>query len=90
LINIRVADAGLAVTEVPSFEHSRIHGVSNLNAVRDGLRVLRTILHEYARSRRKRTSGAQAVVPDQMPSPQPEAIASDDSGRRPAKQYSSP
>ncbi|HEY7146433.1 MAG TPA: glycosyltransferase family 2 protein [Streptosporangiaceae bacterium] len=44
LIHVRAARAGLAVTEVPSFEHSRIHGVSNLNACRDGLRVLRTII----------------------------------------------
>jgi glycosyltransferase involved in cell wall biosynthesis len=46
LINIRVARAGLAVTEVPSFERPRIHGQSNLNAFRDGARVLRTILRE--------------------------------------------
>jgi glycosyltransferase involved in cell wall biosynthesis len=46
LINIRTAAAGLAITEVPSFEHSRIHGVSNLSALSDGIRVLRTILHE--------------------------------------------
>jgi hypothetical protein len=41
LINIRVAVAGLTVAEVPSFEHPRINGVSNLNAFSDGLRVLR-------------------------------------------------
>ena len=52
LINIRIAKAGLTVTEVPSFEHSRIHGVSNLNAFGDGLRVLRIILAERHRSRR--------------------------------------
>jgi glycosyltransferase involved in cell wall biosynthesis len=46
LIHVRVAKAGLIVAEVPSYEHSRIHGVSNLNAYRDGLRVLRTILSE--------------------------------------------
>jgi glycosyltransferase involved in cell wall biosynthesis len=46
LIHVRVAQAGLVVAEVPSYEHSRIHGVSNLNAYRDGLRVLRTILSE--------------------------------------------
>jgi glycosyltransferase involved in cell wall biosynthesis len=46
LINVRVAAAGLRVTEVPSFEHPRINGVSNLNALRDGLRVLRTIVYE--------------------------------------------
>ena len=46
LINIRVAAAGLAVAEVPSFERSRIHGFSNLSAYSDGIRVLRTILFE--------------------------------------------
>ena len=50
LIHCRVAQAGLAVTEVPSFEHSRIHGVSNLNAYSDGVRVLRTILTERRRA----------------------------------------
>ena len=50
--------AGLKVTEVPSFEHSRIHGVSNLNAVSDGLRVLRTILTE------RRQSSQQAAQPE--------------------------
>jgi glycosyltransferase involved in cell wall biosynthesis len=50
LINIRVAVAGLNVTEVPSFEHPRIHGVSNLSPFSDGLRVLRTILAERRRA----------------------------------------
>lgn len=46
LIAIRVTVARLAVAEVPSFEHSRIHGASNLTAFSDGLRVLRTIFAE--------------------------------------------
>jgi hypothetical protein len=46
LINIRCAKAGLVVHEVPSYEGHRVHGVSNLNAARDGLRVFRTILLE--------------------------------------------
>jgi glycosyltransferase involved in cell wall biosynthesis len=46
LINIRMHQAGLRIAEVPSFEYHRIHGTSNLNALRDGLRVLRTILRE--------------------------------------------
>jgi glycosyltransferase involved in cell wall biosynthesis len=46
LINIRIARAGLAVVEIGSFERDRIHGVSNLRPVRDGLRVMRTILRE--------------------------------------------
>ncbi len=49
LINIRIALAGLRVVEVPSFESCRLHGVSNLNAVTDGLRVLRTIGAEKRR-----------------------------------------
>ena len=51
LIHIRVAKAGLVVTEVPSFEHSRIHGVSNLSAFSDGIRVLRTIFIERRHAR---------------------------------------
>lgn len=42
-LNMLVAYSGLNVVEVPSFEYSRVHGASNLHAVRDGLRVLRTI-----------------------------------------------
>ena len=49
LINIRAARACLRVHEVPSFEHDRRHGVSNLSARRDGMRVLRTILAERVR-----------------------------------------
>jgi hypothetical protein len=46
LINVRIAKAGLVVHEVPSDEHPRINGESNLHAVRDGYRVLRTIVRE--------------------------------------------
>jgi glycosyltransferase involved in cell wall biosynthesis len=49
LINIRATRAGLRVHEVPSFEHDRRNGVSNLDVRRDGLRVLRTILSERIR-----------------------------------------
>jgi glycosyltransferase involved in cell wall biosynthesis len=51
LITIRAARAGLIVREVASYEYPRLHGVSNLNALRDGLRVLRTILAERRRWR---------------------------------------
>jgi glycosyltransferase involved in cell wall biosynthesis len=46
LVNVRVAKAGLVIHEVPSIEHDRLSGRSNLHAVRDGSRVLRTIVHE--------------------------------------------
>ncbi len=49
LMNIRAVQAGLTIREVPSHERCRIHGESNLHAVRDGLRVLRTILRERFR-----------------------------------------
>jgi glycosyltransferase involved in cell wall biosynthesis len=49
LMNCQVARAGLVVREVSSYEHKRIHGVSNLHAVRDGLRVLKTIIRERVR-----------------------------------------
>ena len=62
LIHVRVARAGLVVAEVPSFEHSRIHGVSNLNAFRDGRRVLQTIFAE-----RRRTGHSVPVKVTQSP-----------------------
>ena len=65
LINVRIAQAGLRVTEVASYEHSRIHGVSNLNAVRDGWRVLRTILAERYYSGR-RIAASKRATKDQV------------------------
>ena len=47
LMNVRAAKAGLLVTEVPSYERSRIYGKSNLHPIRDGMRVLRTICREW-------------------------------------------
>ena len=52
LINIRIARSGLAVREVPSREHPRLHGESKLRAFHDGGRVLRTILSERVRRNR--------------------------------------
>jgi hypothetical protein len=52
LINVRDAHAGAKITEIASVEHRRVHGVSNLNAVSDGIRVLHTIFAERLRTRR--------------------------------------
>jgi len=52
IINVRVARVGLSIAEVPSFEQPRLHGDSNLSAVRDGLRVLRCIVTERFAPRR--------------------------------------
>ncbi len=49
LMNVRALRQGLLVTEVPSFEYDRIFGTSNLHAMRDGLRILRTILQEWVK-----------------------------------------
>ncbi|MEU0370990.1 glycosyltransferase family 2 protein [Streptomyces sp. NPDC006283] len=62
LMNIRVVKAGLRVQEVPSHEYLRIHGVSNLRAVRDGLRVLRVILSEKGVRRAARRRPAPVGV----------------------------
>jgi glycosyltransferase involved in cell wall biosynthesis len=37
---------GLRITEVPTFETPRLNGVSNLHALRDGIRILRTLFRE--------------------------------------------
>jgi glycosyltransferase involved in cell wall biosynthesis len=52
VLNCRIAAAKLHVVEVASFEKNRIHGVSNLNAMSDGMRVLRTIGTERRRARK--------------------------------------
>jgi hypothetical protein len=74
LIHVRIARAGLMVTEVGSVEHPRLHGESKLNAVSDGLRVLRTIVRERARQHGHgrhheawRPSFRELAVGDDMP-----------------------
>lgn len=51
LIGIRAQRAGLRTAEVPCFESSRIHGTSNLHALRDGLRIFKVIVSERLRKR---------------------------------------
>ena len=50
VLNCRFFLGGHRIVEVPSVEKSRIHGESNLNAISDGFRVLRTILAERGRT----------------------------------------
>jgi hypothetical protein len=69
-MNLRARTLGRTVVEVPTMEVERVHGESNLNAIRDGLRILRVILGERmtpARRRRRQTTertanGAAAEV----------------------------
>lgn len=56
LLAARVSETGLRVTEVPSFEHRRLFGVSKLRAVRDGLRIVRTIFRERCRMQQETPS----------------------------------
>jgi glycosyltransferase involved in cell wall biosynthesis len=52
LMNIRAAMAGLCVHEVPSYEHRRVYGVSNLHIVMDGWRIAAVIVREWRHYRR--------------------------------------
>jgi glycosyltransferase involved in cell wall biosynthesis len=68
LINVRIAKAGLRVIEVPSFERSRVHGTSNLDAFSDGWRVLRVIHAERQQWRRSVPSPAATASRGPAPS----------------------
>ncbi len=50
LMNVRALLSRCKITEVASIEHERIHGMSNLHALRDGWRVLMTIVKERLHS----------------------------------------
>jgi len=53
-IFIKAKKMGLTVVEVPSIEFRRKHGKSNLNAILDGFRILRTIFRELIDGHQKR------------------------------------
>ena len=55
----RFAIAKAIIIEVPSYEYDRYYGESNLNAIRDGFRVLWTVLRDRLRSRHYRTLARQ-------------------------------
>jgi glycosyltransferase involved in cell wall biosynthesis len=59
LINVRISKAGLRVAEVPSFEHSRNFGSSNLNAFSDGIRTIH--------AERKRGARREAIASAEAP-----------------------
>jgi glycosyltransferase involved in cell wall biosynthesis len=48
-LNVNALKHKLRVAEVPSFESPRLHGESNLRAIPDGWRVLKTIIREKLR-----------------------------------------
>jgi glycosyltransferase involved in cell wall biosynthesis len=73
LINLRIANAGMSISEVPSYEADRLSGETNLKTFRDGFRVLWTILgewgHEHVHLRRGdwRTRDAEQPAHQQAP-----------------------
>lgn len=63
----RFAISKAIIIEVPSYEHDRYYGLTNLNAIRDGFRVLWTVLRDRVHARhyralagRLRKSGSSA------------------------------
>jgi len=72
-MTVRALRAGLRIREVPSFEAPRRYGDSHLRTMRDGWRVLRTLLLE--RVRREATAEGDAVAPARPPLPAPAAIS---------------
>jgi hypothetical protein len=67
LMNVRMAHAGVSITEVGSTERARLHGVSNLRAFPDGLRVLRTVLAERRQPVRMDCIATANQVPVNLP-----------------------
>jgi hypothetical protein len=62
---IRAAQAGMRVTEIPSYELCRQHGQSNLRTFRDGFRILGVLLSENGRVNEAQafsSSGAEIMV----------------------------
>lgn len=79
LLHLRVCKANLEIAEVPSFEHARIHGVSNFRTFRDGWRVLKMILKErlngrsvtrthrmHGTNRQENVAWNGHIIPDQL------------------------
>jgi glycosyltransferase involved in cell wall biosynthesis len=85
VMNVRAAKAGLAIQEIPSYEHLRLHGMSNLKVFRDGMRIARFIVRERFLGQTRRTSepeespAEEAVsTPSLMPSEAQEQIVAVD------------
>jgi glycosyltransferase involved in cell wall biosynthesis len=63
VMNVRAAKAGLAIQEIPSYEHLRIHGLSNLKVFRDGMRIIKFIFRErFGRSARSAAADAEEIA----------------------------
>lgn len=69
VMNVRAAKAGLAIQEIPSHEHSRVHGESNLRVVHDGIRIARFIVREWFQRNRAANLGANPPLKQELASP---------------------
>jgi glycosyltransferase involved in cell wall biosynthesis len=70
VMNVRAAKAGLAIHEIPSYEHARLHGMSNLNPVRDGIRIAKFIVREHFGGRPVENTAKLKVDAQELPSAQ--------------------
>ena len=75
VINCRFAAANVSITEVPSVEKLRMFGESNLRAVSDGIRVLKTLLTEWRRARTVRRMERRLAQPSQAREVAKETVA---------------
>jgi glycosyltransferase involved in cell wall biosynthesis len=67
VMNVRAAKVGLAIQEIPSYEHLRLHGMSNLKVVRDGIRIAKFIVREWLSGRGQ---SHQAIKTAPTPAPE--------------------
>jgi glycosyltransferase involved in cell wall biosynthesis len=74
IISCRFTAAKVSITEVPSVEKLRMFGESNLHAVRDGMRVLRTLITEWRRARATRRL-ERSLALTVAPAPAAEALS---------------
>jgi glycosyltransferase involved in cell wall biosynthesis len=86
VINCRFAVAGARIAEVPSVERLRLFGESNLHAVSDGLRVLKTLMTEWRRARSIRRMERKLRLDEAAQSPAASPAAGTTDGRETAQE----
>jgi hypothetical protein len=71
VMNVRAAKAGLSIQEIPSWEHNRLYGASNLKVFRDGVRIARFIIWERLSGSRSRGANARLGTSEAAPAADP-------------------
>lgn len=67
VMNVRAAKAGLVIQEIPSHEHSRLHGISNLKVMRDGIRIAKFICRERFGRRDGKSASSLEELAKELP-----------------------